>query len=254
MDEEKIARELLRLEEMQRRTQEHLEAQRLRINQRFDKARERLEQKANRHSLSRERIIEAALELLDENGLDNLSLRDIAKKLDIKAPAIYWHFKNKSELIDYMAEAILKKEFPTFTERKDNETWQEWLITTMSKLRNAMLAYPDGARVVAGAHLYPAVSLAEFSNVSMSSLMSAGLPPAIAHDIVLTATHYTFGHVIEEQAAPTPEQLAQFDFRTFLKRYPAMTTAMHAAHAQLASTDEAFETGLKFIIRGASQD
>ena len=249
-----MARELHRLEQVQQRTQERLEAQRARINQRFEKARERLEQKAGKHSLNRERIIEAALDLLDENGLDNLSLRDIANKLGIKAPALYWHFKNKSELIDYMAEAILKKEFSTFVERTDDETWQEWLVTTMNRLRKAMLAYPDGARVVAGAHLYPAVSLAEFSNVSMLSLMNAGLPPKAAHDIVLTATHYTFGHVIEEQAAPSPEQLARFDLTTFLKRYPAMTKAMHAAHDQLTSTDEAFETGLGLIIRGASEE
>ena len=253
MDEERISQELRRLERMQRHIQERLDKQQIRINEQLQKAGEHIEQKAGKLSLSQERIIGAALELLKEGDLASLSLRDIANKLNIKAPALYWHFKNKSELIDYMAEAILKKEFPTFAARTENETWQDWLITAMSRLRKAMLAYPDGARVVAGAHLYPAVSLAEFSNVSILSLTSAGLSPKTAHDIVLTATHYTFGHVIEEQAAPTPEQLARVDLKAFLKRYPAMTEAIHAANTHVEHPDEAFETGLGFIIKGAPQ-
>lgn len=40
-------------------------------------------------------IVEAALELLAEKGYDELSIRDIGKKLGVKAPAIYWHLKNK---------------------------------------------------------------------------------------------------------------------------------------------------------------
>ncbi len=46
--------------------------------------------------------------VLDEEGLDDVTLRKIASKLGIQDPTLYWHFKNKSDLIDDMAEAILK--------------------------------------------------------------------------------------------------------------------------------------------------
>jgi TetR/AcrR family tetracycline transcriptional repressor len=253
MNEERIARDMQRLEEMHRRTQERLDKQQARVNERFEKARQHLERKISKQSLSQERIIEAALELLKEQGLGSLSLRDIAKRLDIQAPALYWHFKNKEELIDFMAESILKKEFPVMTARSKDEGWQDWLVVSMSRLRKAMLAYPDGGRVVAGAHLYPAITLAEFSNVAILSLYEAGLSLKTAHDTVMTATHYTFGHVIEEQAAPTAEQMAQFDVEAFLEPYPMLAQAIRTGDILNDDPDSAYTTGLRFIIHGAAQ-
>jgi TetR/AcrR family tetracycline transcriptional repressor len=251
MNEDRITREMQRLEAMQRRTQERLDKQQARVNERFEHARKRLEQRVGKSSLNQERIIEAALELLKEQGLGSLSLRDIAKRLDIKAPALYWHFKNKEELVDFMAEAILKKEFSAFTPRADDEDWQEWLIVIMSRLRKAMLAYPDGGRVVAGAHLYPAVTLAELSNATIGSLQSAGLPLETALQVALTTAHYTFGHVIEEQSAPTPEQMQQIDIEAFLKPYPELAKAVKSNHIHKDDPDAIYVAGLRLIINGA---
>lgn len=252
MNEDRIARDLQRLEEMQRRTQERLDKQQARVNERFEHARQRLEQRVGKSSLNQERIVEAALELLKEQGLGNLSLRDIAKRLDIKAPALYWHFKNKEELVDFMAEAILEKEFSAFVPLADGENWQDWLTTMMSRLRKAMLAYPDGGRVVAGAHLYPAITLAKLSNTTIASLQSAGLPLEIAFQVALTTAHYTFGHVIEEQAAPTPEQMQQFDIDAFLEPYPELAKAIKSSRIRIADPDAVYIAGLRLIIDGAT--
>ena len=145
-------------------------------------------------------IIEAALKLLGEKGYNDLSLRDIAKKINVKAPAIYWHFQNKAMLMDYMAEYILRKGMGDFSPRKNEQAWQDWLICHISLLRKAMLSYPDGGRVVAGAHLIPAITLAKLMEYSLASLCSAGIGLRTAQCIVLTTIHYTFGFVIEEQA------------------------------------------------------
>lgn len=48
----------------------------------------------------------AALELLDETGLDGLTMRKVASALNVQAPALYWHVKNKQELLDVMARAV----------------------------------------------------------------------------------------------------------------------------------------------------
>ena len=53
-------------------------------------------------------VIKAALEILDAEGLENVTLRRIAAKLNVQAPALYWHFKDKSDITDDMAQAILK--------------------------------------------------------------------------------------------------------------------------------------------------
>ena len=53
--------------------------------------------------LSRETVIRAALDLLNEVGVDGLSTRRLAERLGVQQPALYWHFKNKRELLDALS-------------------------------------------------------------------------------------------------------------------------------------------------------
>ena len=59
--------------------------------------------KERRAPLDRRQVAAAGLKLLNEAGLHGLTLRAIAKELDVKAPALYWHFKDKQALLDEMA-------------------------------------------------------------------------------------------------------------------------------------------------------
>ena len=225
-----------------------LDLQRGRINERFDQKKARLSGKLN---LKQEQIIAAALELLASGSLNDLSLRDIAQKLDIKAPALYWYFKNKSDLIDYMAEAILSREFADAKPRADGETWQDWLTQHMTKLRKAMLAYPDGGRVVAGARLDPAKALAQIFEDSVLSLTSAGIGQKTALYTVMTAAQYTFGFVIEEQAGPKPKEIATFIDGEFSDAYPNLARAVKQYRKGVDIEDRAYAAGLQLIIKGA---
>ena len=90
MDEQIRKHVMEQLERKRAQINEQLDAHRQRINQRFDQKTAELNGKLN---FKQEQIISAALELLASGGLNEMSLRDIAKKLDIKAPALYWYFK-----------------------------------------------------------------------------------------------------------------------------------------------------------------
>ena len=63
-------------------------------------------------ALERKVIVERALDLLDEVGMDGLSTRRLAAELGVKGPSLYWHFKNMRELFDHMAEALLETALP----------------------------------------------------------------------------------------------------------------------------------------------
>ncbi|HRV94988.1 MAG TPA: TetR family transcriptional regulator, partial [Anaerolineae bacterium] len=102
-------------------------------------------------SIQKEQIIQAAITLLDRDGLEGVTLRRLAKELDIKAASIYWHIANKEELLDEMANAILQEHFGTFDFKNDKRDWAEWLDILAHELRAAMVAHREGARVVAGA-------------------------------------------------------------------------------------------------------
>ncbi len=268
--EEKHQRMIERLEKKHEEMLERMSQQQDRLNQRMERQREMISERMEREmsrantqferakaqsavglSPKQEKIVAAALELLKTKGLNELSLREIAKSLHMQAPALYWHFKSKEVLIDYMAEAILKKEFPTLTPRKDPEVWQDWLIDHMMRLRRAMLAYPDGARVVAGAHPYPAVTLGESFNCALESLHSTGIDLPYAARIVMTATTYAFGYVIEEQSSPSAEDLADFDWDVFKDSVPLIAQLM-AIRRENYDADEDYKSGLRLIIDGAT--
>jgi len=248
-----MARELAKLEEAQRRTEKSLADAQARVNKQFDRMRERLLKKYGATNDSQQRIIQAALTVLKEEGLDNLSLRKLAHSINMQAPALYWHFKNKSALVDYMAEAILQREYKTIAPRKADEPWQDWLVTHMQRLRAAMLAFPDGGRVVAGAKLYPAVTLAKINEVALESLISAGVALPTAHCAVVTAINYTFGSVIEEQASPSAEELAHINLDDFFTSFPRLREVVAETKQRGFNADRDFVAGLKLIVQGAQK-
>jgi TetR/AcrR family tetracycline transcriptional repressor len=225
---------------------EKLEQHKRHINDQFDKRQAEL----NKHlNYKQEKIILAALRLLDKEGLNSLSLRKLAAMLDMQAPGLYWHFKNKEILIDHLAEEILRSEFEDLQPKAGSETWQEWLTGTMKCLRRAMLAHSDGGRVVAGAHLYPAVSLGKIYETSLVSLEDGGLDPITALHITMTATNYTFGYVIEEQASPNFEKMSDL-IQEIREDYPVTAVAIKAVSDAKLSPSDGFEAGLKLIISG----
>lgn len=95
-------------------------------------------------NITKEIIIEKALELLYEKGLPQLTMRNLAAKLHVKAPALYWYMKNKQELLQLLAEHISSQiEFPP-----DVENWEEAIILFALENRRVMLSITDGAEIM----------------------------------------------------------------------------------------------------------
>ncbi len=98
-------------------------------------------------ALERHIVVEAALKLLNDVGMDGLTTRRLAKELGVQGPALYWHFENKQELIDAMAQAILAKAFMPI---EPGEDWADWLGRRAHNTRRTLLSYRDGGRLLAG--------------------------------------------------------------------------------------------------------
>jgi TetR/AcrR family tetracycline transcriptional repressor len=204
-----------------------------------------------------EAVIKAALEILDAEGLENVTLRRIAAKLNVQAPALYWHFKNKQDLTDDMAQTILSNaELDNFTEPADINNWPQWLADLMHCLRNALIAHRDGGRVVAGASFGRAYALEKMLAQIARVLNKAGFDSLPAGLAAATTIDYVWGFVIEEQAGTEPEELiahlsnpqhtqstrnnSEDDafLRAFMEEYRKTTPA------------ETFDWGLQIIITG----
>jgi len=193
-------------------------------------------------------VIKAALEILDAEGLENVTLRRIAAKLNVQAPALYWHFKNKQDLTDDMAQAILSNaKLDNFTAPTDINNWPTWLADLMHCLRNALIAHRDGGRVVAGATYGRAYTLEKIMIGVTRVLEKAGFDKLNAGLAAGTTIDYVWGFVIEEQAGIEPPQDVQ-SIGTNSEDDAFLSAIMEEYH-KLTPT-EIFDWGLQVIITG----
>jgi TetR/AcrR family tetracycline transcriptional repressor len=172
--------------------------------------------------LDRTTIVEAAFAVLSEKGLDGLSLRVLASQLGVQAPALYWHVRNKAELIGMMAATF--GEVAARAEPRE-KTWAARLIAYGHALRQAMLLHRDAARLCAIAR--PIEPPEENANRVAAPLIAAGLDAKRALSYQASVIAYTLGWVVYEQSQP-----------------------MHEHLAQMLDLAESFESGLRAMVRG----
>lgn len=202
-------------------------------------------------TLDRQRIITEAVALLDADGLDGVTTRKLAARLGVRSPTLYWHLPNKAALVTAIAEAILGEQFGEMSPPEPDERWQDWLIGLAERLRRALLAHPDGARIISTAQL--SLTMAAISELAMSTLVARGVSLRHARVIVLTVERFTVGHVLEEQA-PRPEgdALKDFDMTTFTEQHPTLIAAITDYFQPGRTVDDLFRECLEVVIEGAS--
>ncbi|AZP19976.1 TetR/AcrR family transcriptional regulator [Streptomyces aquilus] len=196
-----------------------------------------------RTPLDRKRVAETALKLLNELGLEGLTLRAIAKELDVKAPALYWHFKDKQALLDEMATEMYRRMIAG-TALDPGDTWQERLLKSNRGLRAALLGYRDGAKVFSGSRFTSLVH-AEAMEDNLRLFTSAGFTLAQAVRAASTTYFYTLGFVTEEQGMQPGVDVEE---RAHLMADFPLSAA--AGREVFADYDSHFEEGLALIITG----
>ena len=150
----------------------------------------------------RAEIVRAGLQLLEEGGLDALSLRRVAQALGMHAPGLYWYIEDKQELIDLLAKAILDEALVGEKGPAEGEGWEPWLTEVAVRVRRTLLAHRDGARVVAGAYLFRTNSLTDMMETAVEALERDGYNRDMALHCAITVMRYTTGIALDDQASP----------------------------------------------------
>jgi TetR/AcrR family tetracycline transcriptional repressor len=196
--------------------------------------------------LDSEVILEAALALLDEVGIDKLSTRLLAERLGVQQPALYWHFKNKRALLDAMSGAILRRAH----ERRlplEGESWEDFLRENARSFRRALLARRDGARLHAGTE--PDPGDLEMVEAQLAAMVSRGMAATDAMALMIALGRYTVGCVLEEQAAPEDAAVRQQTLDAAAASRPLLAEAF--ASYRKAGPDAMFDIGVDLMIEGA---
>ncbi len=203
--------------------------------------------------LDRQAILTQAFCILNEAGLERLTLRRLAARLGVQAPAIYWHFRSKQALLDEMATQVFREalnEAPVFDA---SQSWQDFALSYCRGLRRTLLRYREGAKMFSGTYLTDADLYAPM-NSSLRKFVDAGFSLRQSVIAMSTLYAYTVGFVIEEQAvAPLPGEtdpkydLANRNLRIDEDKYPLA----HAAGAVMfADQDARFIEGVHLVIAG----
>lgn len=207
-----------------------------------------------RAALTREMMIDAALRLLDEVGLDGLTVRRLAAELEVKSPSLYWHIRTKQELLDGLADTIIQR--AGMGPPRDGESWQEWLARRARQYRMSVLAHRDGARLIATASWLSPATIASFDQ-ELAAMVDCGFAPGLAMHTIATLNRYVSGFVLQEQAVPPTAARTSSDHVAALTAIDPVsipTTLLEAIReGGSLSGDAAFEQGLRIILDGAAE-
>ncbi len=119
-------------------------------------------------ALSKEKIVVAALALIDKNGAADFSLRDVARRLGVYPTAIYWHVPGRNALIGEITALAMRDIVPPVAPRH----WRAWLKGLFRRYRSAVRRHPNIAPLL-GAQLV--------SNIGVDARMIEGMLSALTH-------------------------------------------------------------------------
>lgn len=211
--------------------------------------------KPSREPLSRNRIVAAAVTLLDRHGIEALSMRTLATELHTAATSLYRHVHNKGELLDLAVDALMAEvELPP-----DDVEWQMGLRTVALSFRAVLLRHRSAA-LLRGTRLAIGPNTLRLMEWVCAKLLAAGFSEEDAADAGATVINYTVGVAlgevlpaaqVEEAGYTWEEFAAQMSLRVAAlpqDRYPVM----HRMFPMLLGHhhDRPFEYGLDALLEG----
>jgi AcrR family transcriptional regulator len=204
-----------------------------------------------RSPLDRARVVDAAIDLADREGIDAVSMRKLGQVLGIEAMSLYTHVTSKDDLLDAMADAIVAS---VPIERRDGH-WQPALRSMILDARAVLLRHPWAARVIESRDA-PGPATVRYLDAVAATMLDGGFSADLAHHAlhVLGSRGFGFsqdlyddkGEVDPVEAAAYAEQLAAV--------YPSVgAIALAASHeGGLGGCDDdvEFAFGLDIILDG----
>ncbi|MFF2088163.1 TetR/AcrR family transcriptional regulator C-terminal domain-containing protein [Nocardia sp. NPDC058176] len=169
-------------------------------------------------------VVDAAIAILDQYGLADLTMRRLAGSLQVQPGALYWHVKDKQTLLGAVADRILAP----MDEPVAATDWQGQLTESAHRLRDCLLAYRDGAELVSATYA-SRLTTSKARERLAGIVIRAGMTREEAELTAYTLLYYVLGQTVDEQsrmqmdsagALPaestplleTPDATARFDF------------------------------------------
>jgi AcrR family transcriptional regulator len=212
------------------------------------------EPSTNRAPLSRERVLETAIALADQHGLEALSMRKLADELRVAAMSLYHHVPNKDQLLDAMIDVVFSEiELPS-----TDDDWQTAMRKRAVSTREALNRHRWAVGLMEGRSSHGPSNL-RLHNAVLGCLRGAGFSLEMTVHAYSVQDAYIYGFALQ-QADMTPETSEDFaataeqqmaTYKDVLAEYPHLVEVV-GGHVATAGYD--YETeflfGLDLILSG----
>ncbi len=200
--------------------------------------------------LSRERVLQAALRMADEGGIESLSMRKLAQDLGVQAMSLYNHVANKDDIIDGIVDRVVSEiEVPDFS-----LDWKTAMRRRSTSAHEVLLRHPWATMpLVSRINVGPA--MLGYINATLGCLFEAGFSLEMADQIWNAIDSHIYGFTLQELNFPVETENYSEAAKIGLPLisadlYPYMNTLTHAVIEKRYDGIQNFEFGLELILNG----
>jgi TetR/AcrR family tetracycline transcriptional repressor len=206
--------------------------------------------RAGQSQLTRERILSAALRLVDTHGIDALSMRRLATELGVDPMAIYHHLPGKRAVLTGIIEVVFSE---LRVPQIEGNQWQEQVRAFARAYRNLVRAHPNLVLYLV-ANLESGTSAVLAANeILYAALANAGLSPRMIVAAADLVVDYLNGYALAEGLGHSEQPGERSGLLRLLRQYsPQQFPIQHRVLSSLVERDhfDAFEIGLDIILAG----
>ncbi|TWD73067.1 TetR family transcriptional regulator [Kribbella amoyensis] len=218
-----------------------------------------------RDTLTADQIVNAAIELLDADGIEGLNMRALGKRLDSAATAVYWHVKSKDNLVRLVTDRVWGElELPEPTTATD---WRIAAAAMATDLYGLFIRHPWLVQVFA-THLVYGDSKARHDDHSLGLYEAAGFTSTQADQAVATVFTYVLGNAsgaaatasltrrLQNDATAEQFEEAMAQAQAIGLRYPYLRARLEtpAGTTYAAAPERTFEFGLQALLDGLHRE
>jgi len=196
--------------------------------------------------LSRERIVATAVELLDAQGIDGLTIRRLADRLGAGAMSLYWHIDNKEGVLDLALDAVL--DYQRSPQIGEIQNWRAAIVHMLEDWRATMLRHPWSASLLPGRALGP--NILGRLELLAECLSRAGVADAEMNVAIWSLWNYVMGATITRTSFDLSDDdraAGQQRLTRFSARYPTIERSRLLLDDDWGGT---FSKGLDFLLDG----
>jgi AcrR family transcriptional regulator len=204
---------------------------------------------SDRPPVTRERILDTALALADEGGLETLSMRRIGKALGVEGMALYNHVANKDDILEGIVERVLAQIPLPDT---DGE-WKDEMHARADAARRLFLQHPWAIGLLEARHANSSPARLSYYDAVLGCLRAAGFTATLSMQAFSIIDSFLYGSILQELSlafddSDSLQEVGEDLLRQMADAYPNLTEATVQAMEDGWDSSEQFQFGLELIL------